>query len=71
MISNEKLFFGSSGWEHRSGSFNCIDALSGKEIWKYVTGEGVGSEIIISNDKVIFFSSSKIYCLNGNNGEKV
>ncbi|MFA4888979.1 MAG: PQQ-binding-like beta-propeller repeat protein [Candidatus Omnitrophota bacterium] len=74
-VANGYIYFGAG--DVNAGSFNCLDAFSGKLVWSYDhNGQGMGyslSSPAVAEGKVVFnsahdFSHSGVYCF-GNVGK--
>ncbi len=64
-LVNNKLFFGSG-----DGYLYCINATSGKEIWKFNSSSPVHSSPEYFNGRVYFTNlEGNLFCLNGNDGK--
>ena len=71
-VVNDKLYIGSFDFNSGEGKTICLDANSGDEIWRNLTGDTVKSSPAVYDEKVFVGSNDgKLYCFNANNGDKL
>jgi len=66
VVADGKLYVA----EEDTHTIHCIDADSGKPVWRFVAGGSVDSPPTIHGGRVVFgCSDGRVYCLNANDGQ--